>query len=458
MISGFGPIGDSAVISLTTASQTFALGTLAATNPAIRLISLNATQSAWYIKFGTSGAVTVSLTDGMRIVPASAGVPMIIPTPTGATHVAILAEGPTGDAQISYGGFRDGEFSPGGDSVVTAVTQTSQTVALPTLASFAPCLRLVSKNPSITSLWVKLGTGAVTGDLTTSMKVSPGSVDAPTLIPITAGQTHVAIFCEGVGGDVVMTGGGLRASDISSSDVLFSTGPRILGRTSGAGAGEELTLTQVLDFVGSAAQGDILYRGASTWTRLAAGTSRQLLQTLGNSASPQWIGGAYRIASVTASGASTVDFTTIPAGVGALLLTGTGITVSVDAARIDMRFSQGGTFLSGASDYSWNNLAGVFAGGLSPNGDTADNEITLALDVGNAAGEWAEFELTITSPLASGNRKAAFGRITWMNPSTQYVAGFPSGNLIANTNAIDGVRILPSSGTISGLFTLWGMG
>jgi hypothetical protein len=64
---------------------------------------------------------------------------------------------------------------------------------------------------------------------------------------------------------------------------------RVLGRkTAGAGDPEELTLSDVLDFIGSAAQGDILYRGASGWARLAAGTSGQFLQTQGASANPQW--------------------------------------------------------------------------------------------------------------------------------------------------------------------------
>jgi hypothetical protein len=64
---------------------------------------------------------------------------------------------------------------------------------------------------------------------------------------------------------------------------------RILGRkTASAGDAEECTLSEVLDFVGSAAQGDILYRGASAWARLAAGTSGQFLKTLGASANPTW--------------------------------------------------------------------------------------------------------------------------------------------------------------------------
>lgn len=69
----------------------------------------------------------------------------------------------------------------------------------------------------------------------------------------------------------------------------YAATSRIHGRaTAGAGAGEELTLSQVLDLVGSAAQGDILYRGASTWTRLGAGTSGQFLKTNGTGANPAW--------------------------------------------------------------------------------------------------------------------------------------------------------------------------
>lgn len=77
---------------------------------------------------------------------------------------------------------------------------------------------------------------------------------------------------------------------------------RVLGRkTASAGDTEECTLSEVLDFVGSAAQGDILYRGASTWTRLGAGTSGQYLKTQGSGANPVW-------ANVTASSAYRADF------------------------------------------------------------------------------------------------------------------------------------------------------
>lgn len=59
--------------------------------------------------------------------------------------------------------------------------------------------------------------------------------------------------------------------------VQFTATARVLGRkTASGGAGEECTLSEILDFIGSAARGDILYRGASTWARRAKGTSGQV--------------------------------------------------------------------------------------------------------------------------------------------------------------------------------------
>ncbi|HKY19579.1 MAG TPA: hypothetical protein VJM31_00045 [Vicinamibacterales bacterium] len=72
----------------------------------------------------------------------------------------------------------------------------------------------------------------------------------------------------------------------------ISATSRILGRkTAGAGDTEECTLSEVLDFIGSATQGDILYRGAAGWARLGAGTAGQFLQTNGAGANPAWTTG-----------------------------------------------------------------------------------------------------------------------------------------------------------------------
>lgn len=69
----------------------------------------------------------------------------------------------------------------------------------------------------------------------------------------------------------------------------ISATQRALGRnTAGSGDTEEVTLTQLLDWIGSAAQGDVLYRGAASWTRLGAGTSGHFLMTQGAAANVVW--------------------------------------------------------------------------------------------------------------------------------------------------------------------------
>jgi hypothetical protein len=100
------------------------------------------------------------------------------------------------------------------------------------------------------------------------------------------------------GADATPTFRALVTNDLPNDGVTYaklqnvSATSRVLGRkTSGAGDAEELTLSEVLDFISSAAQGDILYRGASAWARLGAGTAGQVLKTNGTGANPAWVNG-----------------------------------------------------------------------------------------------------------------------------------------------------------------------
>lgn len=103
---------------------------------------------------------------------------------------------------------------------------------------------------------------------------------------------------------------------ITGGDLTIGTG-KVAGRTTAAtGAIEALTLTQVLDLVGSAARGDILYRAASSWSRLGAGTSGYFLQTSGAGADPAWARTGITLATMQASTSGTnIDFSSIPSGV-----------------------------------------------------------------------------------------------------------------------------------------------
>lgn len=264
--------------------------------------------------------------------------------------------------------------------------------------------------------------------------------------------------------DVAITGGSIAGAAIDDGAIgtakiaddavtyakiqNVSATSRLLGRiTSGAGNVEELTGTQattLLNLFTSALKGLV---------PASSGGTVNFLRADGTFAAPH----IAHVQTNTPSGAGNSDFTSIPAGTDALLLIGSNLTVSTDGARIDLRMSQAASFLAGASDYGWNLAAGNFAAAPSGNGDAADNEITVAIDVGNAAGEYAEFYLLILRPLASGSHKSCFGFVTWRNAAGSYIYGYINGHLLANTNAIDGLRILPSAGNISGVLELWAL-
>ena len=145
--------------------------------------------------------------------------------------------------------------------------------------------------------------GAVTlakmADLATDRLIGrdTAGTGAPEAISVTGGIEFTGGGSLQVGafsGDVSKTAGSSTLT-ITSDAVTYAKmqnvteTARVIGRrTTGAGDPEECSLSQVLDFVGSATQGDLLYRGASTWTRLGAGTSGQYLQTQGTGANPQW--------------------------------------------------------------------------------------------------------------------------------------------------------------------------
>lgn len=67
--------------------------------------------------------------------------------------------------------------------------------------------------------------------------------------------------------------------------------------TGGTAVPTAASLSSVLDLVGSAAQGDILYRNGTIWTRLATGAAGQVLQSGGAGANPSWTTGGLAAAS-----------------------------------------------------------------------------------------------------------------------------------------------------------------
>ena len=109
--------------------------------------------------------------------------------------------------------------------------------------------------------------------------------------------TAVAAASSGVSdgnkGDITVSGSGstwsVNAGAVTLAKLVDATATsRVLGRaTAGSGDFEELTASQVADFIGST-RGSILYRGASGWAALTPGTSGYVLTSNGAGADPTY--------------------------------------------------------------------------------------------------------------------------------------------------------------------------
>lgn len=188
------------------------------------------------------------------------------------------------NSPVTTSGTLTGALADQNANVIFAGPSTGAATA-PTFRSLVaadiPGVLSVTKLSNLTSNgFVKTGSG-------------DGTLSVDTSTYLTANQTIT------LSGDVTGSGTTSITATIASAAVTYakiqnvSATSRILGRkTAGAGSTEECTLSEILDFVGSAAQGDILFRGASGWTRLGAGTNGHYLQTQGAGANPQWAAAA----------------------------------------------------------------------------------------------------------------------------------------------------------------------
>lgn len=155
----------------------------------------------------------------------------------------------------------------------------------------------ISKSSVIASL-VKTAWLTVTGAINLDSLASAVSANTAKV----SNATHT--------GDVT----GATALTIANSAVTLAkmanlAASRIIGRKTSTGAPESLTLSEILDFIGSAATGDILYRGASTWARLPKGTDGQVLQLA--SGIPAWAGGGKLVKIQTSIITSTSTITSV---------------------------------------------------------------------------------------------------------------------------------------------------
>lgn len=196
---------------------------------------------------------------------------------------------------------------------------------------------------------------------TTTQSPGDNSTKVSTTAFVTAALASGGGITQLTGNVTAGPGSGSQVATIPNDTVTYakmqnvSATSRILGRkTAGAGDVEELTLSEVLDFISSAAQGDLLYRGASSWARLPAGVAGQLLQTAGAAANPAWVsvsgagavGGIYESTPTKPLAAS---FTLDNAGTASMADGVFGIVLTMPSSAFNVRFIRYTAGIPGAS-------------------------------------------------------------------------------------------------------------
>lgn len=211
---------------------------------------------------------------------------------------------------------------------------------------------------------------------------------------------------------------------------------RVLGRkTAGVGSIEELTLNDILEFIGSAAQGDILYRDAANWARLPAGISGQFLRTNGAGANPSWQDIVSQLASQTITTTGNT-FTGIPSTAKVIMVSVDGLT-SVGAVRLRLGTSAGIVATGYKSSGSWFE-ADTGGGG---NGSTTSSSSSMVINIPNTSYP-AYGTITITN----------LGGNTWASShmfGTGLTLTYLGGGTITLPDTLDRIGIFPSSSFVA---------
>ena len=178
------------------------------------------------------------------------------------------------------------------------------------------------------------------------------------------------------------------------------------------------------------------------------GTSGQVLTSNGAGALPTFQSSSAAIVNAVESGTlssqATLDISLGSADMYEIDLI--AIAPATDTVHLYARFSQSSTFLAGASDYRWSQQTeGI------QSSDLADSEIDLGVsgDLGNSTNEHSTLTIRIYRPSAASFHKSLIFYGYNVKDSADIVNISGAGSLIANSDAIDGVRFLFSSGDIA---------
>lgn len=206
-------------------------------------------------------------------------------------------------------------------------------------------------------------------------------------------------------------------------------------------------LSTLLDTLVGSTQGQIAYRGASTWSPLSPGTANQRLITGGSGANPSWGGGIATIASGSFPAAATLDLTSIPAFYSYLVLqvAGASCSSSTRHPRVQVSTNNGSSFDTTSSNYG--------LGNGSVSGWTTDAGLLSLTDAANSV-SWS-WTISIFNYQGGPNMNwIAAVRDSGGTDKYAFV-----GTYLGSTSAINALRVLWSgSGNFdAGTYALYGI-
>lgn len=181
--------------------------------------------------------------------------------------------------------------------------------------------------------------------------------------------------------------------------------------------------------------GNVLTSNGSAWVSSAPSTGQLVL-----------------ISTANASGASTVDFTGLSSTYIAYVLYVSGLYASTGSATLQLRTTSNGgsTWDSGAGNYAYNYVF-INNSGTVTGTSTTSTSIATGLLQDSTYGD--HFTLTLNNPGVSRPASVEWTLGTYITSGYQYRGiGFR-----VSTTAIDGLRLLPSTGTLTGTFKLYGV-
>jgi len=254
----------------------------------------------------------------------------------------------------------------------------------------------------------------------------------------------------------------LTTANITDANVTYakiqdvSATKRALGRnTSGSGDVEEVTAEQIFDWIGTAAQGDIFYRNATTTVRLAAGTAGKALTTNGAGQDPTWENhGWVLLNTLTASNSTSLaDTTSFTATHNEYMLVMNNLLPASNLVDARLRVNSGGVQTSSyiSTCVMWRSGSST-TNSLNP---TTFLGMGVSGEVRNT-GVGVGGRVSVINPSGSSLKKQFSGTV-WESSSTFTGTGTMSGWWDGSAAALTGFEFSFSSGNItSGTIKVYG--